>query len=161
MGGAGRDQQLEPLTARLRSSCLGNAQVQHGLLGPVGRAALADVACMCALCNMTREGYTAAIPWATARLLMSSTGSAVPNSFSCNHAQADPEAALEMLRRAEAGAPPHSPLLVKALMSQASVLSTAGRPDEIPPLVRRAAELDPTVAASFRRPLREEAKHGK
>jgi tetratricopeptide (TPR) repeat protein len=81
----------------------------------------------------------------------------------CANAQADPEAALDMLRRAEAGAPPRSPLLVKALMSQASVLSAAGRPDEVLTLVQRAAELDPTVDASFQRPLQlhEDANHNR
>ena len=67
--------------------------------------------------------------------------------------QADSAEALELLQHAEAGSPPGSPLLVKALISQASVLAARGRPDEALPLVQRAAELDPAVEARFLRPL--------
>jgi len=72
--------------------------------------------------------------------------------------QADSPEALELLRRAEAGAPAGSSLLVKTLVSQASVLAAAGRQDEVLPLLQRAAELDPSVEATFVQPLLDKAR---
>ena len=58
-----------------------------------------------------------------------------------------------MLRLAQAGAPAGSQLALKALMSQASVLQSAGRLGETLQVLEQAAKLDPGIRDRFLRPL--------
>ena len=67
--------------------------------------------------------------------------------------QANSETALDMLQRAAAGAPAGSPLLVKALMSQASVLQSLARQPEALEVVRQASRLDPSIVQKFLEPM--------
>lgn len=58
-----------------------------------------------------------------------------------------------MLRLAQRGAPVGSPLVIKALMSQASVLRSTGRLQETLEVLEEAAKMDPSIRDRFVKPL--------
>jgi tetratricopeptide (TPR) repeat protein len=78
--------------------------------------------------------------------------------------QGESEAALEVLGRVlleEVPAQEGQPLLLRALLGQASISKQLGRMEEAVELIRKASELDPEVGRRYLEPLERElsARH--